>query len=59
MEEQKNLQGISKIEPSIRNKYNWKGLKYPPKKDDCTNFEKNDLTIMCYMFEKDIHLKTF
>ena len=35
---------VSNIKPLI-NKYNWKGIKYPPKIDDLKMFQKNNLTI--------------
>ena len=39
------------------NKYNWKGLNYPPKLDDWKTFEKNNPTIalnILHITEKEI-----
>ena len=46
----------TQIKPFI-NKYNWKGIKYPPKRDDWKMFEKNNPTIalnILYIKEKEI-----
>ena len=37
-------QKITKIKPFI-NKYNCEGINFPSQKDDCKNFEKNNLAI--------------
>ena len=35
------------------NKYNWEGIHYPSKKDDCKKIEKNNLTItLNVLYEK-------
>ena len=39
-----NPERVSNIKPFI-NKYNWKGMNYTPKIDDCKTFEKNNPTI--------------
>ena len=39
-----NPERVSNIKPFI-NKYNWKGIYYPSKKDDWKTFTKNILTI--------------
>ena len=52
-----NPQRISKIKPFI-NKYNWNGIKYPPKIDHRKTFEKNNPTIapnVLYIKEKEIY----
>ena len=46
----------TQIKPFI-NKYNWKGIKYPSKRDDWKMFEKNNPTIalnILYIKEKEI-----
>ena len=35
---------VSNIKPFI-NRYKWKGINYPSKKDDCKTFKKNNRTI--------------
>ena len=40
----RNTKRIPKIRPFI-NKYNWEGINYPSKNNDCKKFEKNNLTI--------------
>ena len=40
----KDPQRVSNIKPFI-NKYNWDGIKYPSKIDECKTFEKNNSTI--------------
>ena len=40
----KSLQIIPRIQ-SFKNKYSWKGLNYPPGKEDWKKFEKNNPTI--------------
>ena len=40
------------------NKYNWKGVNYPPVKDDSKKFEKNNVTIapnILYIKNEKIH----
>ena len=50
-----HLDRISKIKPFI-NKYDWKGISYPTKRDDWKTFEKNNPTIalnISYIKEKE------
>ena len=54
-----NPERVSNIKPLI-NKYNWKGMNYPSKKDGCKTFEKNNPTIALNIFfllkkKKDVH----
>ena len=32
-------------------KYNWKGINFPPEKDDCKKFEKNNVKIALNVFD--------
>ena len=43
----KKSQRISKVEPFI-SRYNWVGLNYLSKKDDCKKFKKNSSTIAAF-----------
>ena len=40
----RDLQKKTKIKPFI-NKYNWEGINFPSQKDDCKNFQKNNVAI--------------
>ena len=59
----KNSQRTSK-DKSFINKYNWKGINYPPRKDDCKRFEKNNPSmVLDVLYVKNeyiscIHFKT-
>ena len=53
-----NPERVSNIKPFI-NKYNWKGINYPSKINDCKKCEKNNSTIalnILYIKEKEILL---
>ena len=52
----RNPETVSNIKP-LKNKFNWKGINYPSKKDDWKMFEKNNPTIasnISYIKEKEI-----
>ena len=52
----RNPDTVSNIKP-LKNKFNWKVINYPSKKDDWKMFEKNNPTIasnISYIKEKEI-----
>ena len=52
----KDPQRVSNVKPFI-NRYNWDGIKYPPKIDDWKRFKKNNSTIALYvLYTKEMQI---